>query len=166
MATPIGRAPGSFSPMISAPQNSISHPALRRVESSSDDDFSPSSLNLSKQRPPPQRALAQIFSNSGHNSSTGSLTNFSRPPPLRTDVPRKSSPALSAASSTRSPILDIHRHGRKHSQTQGSFEAFLPTAAHSNLGSMGNLDKALSASMYISLKPSFRINTRVLQAVD
>lgn len=57
------------------------------------------------------------------------------------NVSRNASPALSI--STRSPVVDIHRHGRKHSQTQGAFEPYLASASSSN---MGNLDKALSAS--------------------
>lgn len=63
---------------------------------------------------------------------------------MRIDAgPRSASPLTV---STRSPVVDTHRvHGRKHSQTQGSFEPYLHTAATSNL-SMGNLDKALSAS--------------------
>ena len=47
----------------------------------------------------------------------------------------------------KSSVGDFQRgHGRKHSQTQGSFEAYLPTAATSNLGSMANLNTGLSAS--------------------
>jgi hypothetical protein len=46
-----------------------------------------------------------------------------------------------------SSVADLQRgHGRKHSQTQGSFDAYLPTAATSNLGSMANLNTGLSAS--------------------
>lgn len=57
---------------------------------------------------------------------------------------RNASPLTAIAS--KSSISDFKVHGRKHSQTQGSFEAFLPTAASSNLGSMSNLNTGLSAS--------------------
>jgi hypothetical protein len=63
---------------------------------------------------------------------------------VRTDLPlRTASPTVS----TRTPDSAGWRgHGRKHSQTQGSFEPYLPTAALSNLGGMGGLQQALSAS--------------------
>lgn len=57
---------------------------------------------------------------------------------------RNASPLTSVAS--KSSIGDFRGHGRKHSQTQGSFEAYLPTAATSNLGSMSNLNTGMSAS--------------------
>ena len=40
----------------------------------------------------------------------------------------------------------VRGHTRKQSQTQGSFEPYLPTAASSNLSSMANLNTGLSAS--------------------
>ena len=135
--TPItGR--GGFSPMVQQGEQSASRPLIRRVESS-DDEYSP--LAVSKRKsdgPHPPRPLYAI---STLNSSTSSLTNFSRPTPPMPNVSRNASPALSI--STRSPVVDIHRHGRKHSQTQGAFEPYLASASSSN---MGNLDKALSAS--------------------
>lgn len=145
--TPV-RAPGSFSSM--APPSATSRPPLRRVESSSSDDES-NLLALPKQRAPVLQNAPQpprpLYALSAHNSSSSSLQNFSRPTPTPT---RADSPARNASQltvSTRSPVVDSFRgHGRKHSQTQGSFEAYLPTAATSNLANMGNLDKALSAS--------------------
>ncbi|KAH8601058.1 HbrB-like-domain-containing protein [Bisporella sp. PMI_857] len=134
--TPItGRAPGSFSPMVS--QSQSARPALRRVESSSSDE---ADLNVPKPRsdaPLPPRPLYAVPAN---NSSTGSLTNFSRPTLPALSTPRNASPALSI--STKSPVVDFHRHTRKHSQTQGAFEPYLASAG----SNMGNLDKALSAS--------------------
>jgi len=129
---------GGFSPMVQHREQSSSRPLIRRVESS-DEDYSP--LAGSKRQsdgPHPPRPLYAV---SAHNSSTSSLTNFSRPTPPMPNVSRNASPALSI--STRSPVIDIHRHGRKHSQTQGAFEPYLASASSSI---MGNLDKALSAS--------------------
>jgi hypothetical protein len=132
------------------PQSASSRPPIRRVESSSSDDSG--LLSIAKQLSPvaqdaPQPPRPPFYASPSHNSSTGSLTNFSRPTPpaLRTDVPGRNASPITPSS--RFPNVDSPRgHGRKHSHTQGSFEAYLPTAATSNLASMGNLDKALSAS--------------------
>lgn len=45
---------------------------------------------------------------------------------------------MSPMTSARSSSDYLRGHARKHSQTQGSFEAYLPTAAHSNLSSMAH----------------------------
>ena len=132
--------------MVSQPASA--RPPLRRVESSSDEE--PSSFTIPKQRSPAlQNALQPprpLYASAAHNSSSSSLQNFSRPtPPLvHTDVPVRNASALTIT--TRSPVVDYKGHGRKHSQTQGSFEPYLHTVATSNLANMGNLDKALSAS--------------------
>ena len=145
--TPQHRAPGSFSPMIQPAANS--RPALRRVDTSDDED-EPLSINKSRpvgipqNVPPPPRPL---YSSSTANSSSSSLQNFSRPT-LNTALgpqPARNASPLSVA--PKSATSDFHRgHGRKHSQTQGSFEPYLPTAANSNLGSMANVNTGLSAS--------------------
>ncbi|KAK6582036.1 hypothetical protein PZA11_005733 [Diplocarpon coronariae] len=151
--TPIQRAPGSFSPMV---QPSTSRPALRRVESSDDDDNDGDDtlLTTSKPRATPvtQHGLTALpsrplYSSSPANSSTSSLQNFSRPT-LNTALGSQASRNASPLSVTpKSAASDFHRgHGRKHSQTQGSFEPYLPTAVNSNLQNMANLNNGLSAS--------------------
>lgn len=148
--TPQQRAPGSFSPM----QPSTSRPALRRVESSDDDGDDDKPLAVSKPRntsvtqhapaaPPPR---PPFYSSSPATSSTSSLQNFSRPT-VNTNLGQQYSRNQSPLSTTPKSTVEIHRgHGRKHSQTQGSFEPFLPTAAQSNLGGMANPNTGLSAS--------------------
>ncbi|KAG0646185.1 Target of rapamycin complex 2 subunit bit61 [Hyphodiscus hymeniophilus] len=142
------RAPGSFSPVVS--QSTSSRPHLRRVESSSSDDAAP--LTIPKQRTPvlqnaPTLPRALYAASPHANSSTSSLQNFSRPTikPVRNDSAgtlRDVSP-LTISTKTDFPGRG---HGRKHSQTQGSFEPYLPTAASSNLSSMANSNAGLSAS--------------------
>ncbi|KUJ13151.1 HbrB-like protein [Mollisia scopiformis] len=146
------RVPGSFSPMVA--QSASSRPPLRRVESSSSEDSTPLTINKPRtaapvrlqNAPTPPRPLYA----SNANSSTSSLQNFSRPTintvQARSDLPLRNASPLSTAPKT--SISDHYRggHGRKHSQTQGSFEPYLPTAAASNLGSMANLNTGLSAS--------------------
>lgn len=155
------RAPGSFSPMLPPSTASTRPTQVRRVDSSSDDDDVP--LALLKQRTPlvvqqqtqqqnaPQPPRPLYALSAAHNASSSSLQNFSRPTPAPAPVRTTDPPAARNASqlsvSTRSPVVESFRgHGRKHSQTQGSFEAYLPHASTSNLANMGNLDKALSAS--------------------
>jgi len=168
--TPQTRAPGSFSPMVTAAQSSTtSRPALRRVESSSeeeDDDGTP--LTISKPRPSTTSASASaigsaiprqnaptpppprpLYAQSQANSSTSSLQNFSRPTAVhaRSDLPLRSASPAPALAPLKQSTSDFHRgHGRKHSQTQGSFEPHLPTVATSNLGSMADPNTSLSAS--------------------
>ncbi|KAJ5038024.1 uncharacterized protein L3040_006897 [Drepanopeziza brunnea f. sp. 'multigermtubi'] len=150
------RAPGSFSPMS---QPLISRPALRRVESSDgedDDDNDEKLVPVVKsrngsvtQQHASTAGLSQrpFYSSSPATSSTTSLQNFSRPTintALGLQSSRNASP-LSAVS--KSATSDFYRgHSRKHSQTQGSFEPYLPTAAHSNIGNMANHNNVLSAS--------------------
>jgi len=152
------RAPGSFSPAIPASTSTIPRRPVQRIASSPDEEAGP--LTVAKQRAPalqnapaPPRPLYAASAQA--NTSTSSLQNFSRPTPtpLRTDLPqtqtqRAGSPLTASAKSPDSSVHGTpHRgHGRKHSKTQGSFEPYLPTAAFSNMGNMGNLDKALSAS--------------------
>lgn len=159
--TPI-RAPGSFSPVVQSTQ-STSRPAIRRVESSSDEESTSLQDNKPRSSQPPRRPPVltplqtvqnapilppprQIFTSSHANSSSSSLQSFSRPligSHVRSDLPlRNASPSTPRASSN-----EFQRgHGRKHSHTQGSFEPYLPTTATSNLGSMTNLNTGLSAS--------------------
>ncbi|TAQ85670.1 hypothetical protein B7494_g6010 [Chlorociboria aeruginascens] len=142
------RAPGGFSPVVSqAPETAISRPAIRRVESSSSED--PLAINTrldthNEPLPPPKPFYAQSHA----NSSTGSLLNFSRPTgtPVRSELPLRNVSPLTATPTSKSSIEGFHRHIRKLSNNQGSFEAYLPTAANSNLGSMANLNPGLSAS--------------------
>ncbi|KAF8850998.1 HbrB-like protein [Acephala macrosclerotiorum] len=156
--TPQLRAPGnqgSFSPMVA--QSASSRPPLRRVESSDDEDSQPLTINKPRTAAPVRQQNAPVppprslyAANANANASTSSLQNFSRPTSnttqARSDLPLRNASPLSAA--PRTSIGDSHRlgHGRKHSQTQGSFEPYLPTAATSNLGSMANLNTGLSAS--------------------
>ncbi|KAA8574578.1 hypothetical protein EYC84_006024 [Monilinia fructicola] len=150
---PLPRAPGSFSPIVQQ-GTSISTTPLRRVESSSSEDLPlPPSLS-SKVRPQSQNAPAPprpfYTQSTKSNSSTTSLQNFSRPTlaQVRTDIggtPLRNASPLTAVAS-KSSTSDFKAHGRKHSQTQGSFEAYLPTAASSNLGNMSNLNTGASAS--------------------
>ncbi|CZS90509.1 related to CYC8 General repressor of transcription [Rhynchosporium agropyri] len=147
--TPLQRAPGSFSPMV---QPTNSRPALRRVESSDEED-EPLTINRSRAAAAPQQNVPipaplpprPLYSSSPASSSTSNLQNFSRPTlntALSSQTARNASP-LSVAPKSES----FHRgHGRKHSQTQGSFEPTLPTAVNSNLGSMANVNAGLSAS--------------------
>lgn len=157
MATPgPPRQPGSFSPIVPL-QSASSRPTLRTVESSSSDDFpalSVPSQQQQQQHAQVQNAPSPIRPSQGAvtfhaNSSVTSLQNFSSRPSAaalsRTELPQRN---VSPTSLAQKPSTgDLSRgHGRKHSQTQGSFEPYLPTAAHSNLGSMANLTQTLSAS--------------------
>ncbi|KAH6682759.1 HbrB-like-domain-containing protein [Halenospora varia] len=145
------RAPGSFSPVVppsSQSQSTSSRPQVRRVESSSSEDSGP--LTINKARIQQQNAPAPPrppFATSHANSSSSSLQNFSRPTPpapSRSDLPLRNATPLTSSSRPSGEFL--RGHGRKHSQTQGSFEPFLPTAASSNLSSMANLNSGMSAS--------------------
>ncbi|TGO58107.1 hypothetical protein BOTNAR_0187g00140 [Botryotinia narcissicola] len=147
------RAPGSFSPIVQQ-SSSSQGPPLRRIESSSSEDLPPPPSLGSRVRPQSQNAPAPprpfYAQSTKSNSSSTSLQNFSRPTlaQVRTDIggtPLRNASPLTAIAS-KSSISDFKVHGRKHSQTQGSFEAYLPTAASSNLGSMSNLNTGLSAS--------------------
>jgi hypothetical protein len=144
----VPRAPGSFSPIVQPP--SAQRPSLQRVESSSSEDLPPPpSLAGNKARPQSQNAPAPprpFYAQPKSNSSTTSLQNFSRPTlaQVRSDTPSRNASPLTVAA--KSSISDFRGHGRKHSQTQGSFEAYLPTAATSNLGSMANVNTGVSAS--------------------
>ncbi|KAH6721895.1 HbrB-like-domain-containing protein [Leptodontidium sp. 2 PMI_412] len=148
--TPQHRAPGSFSPMV---QPANSRPALRRVESSDDED-EPLTINKPRIAAAPQNVPTPtplpprpFYSSSPANSSTSSLQNFSRPTLNTALGPQPSRNASPLSVAPKSATSDFHRgHGRKHSQTQGSFEPYLPTAANSNLGSMANVNNGLSAS--------------------
>ncbi|KAG9241634.1 HbrB-like-domain-containing protein [Calycina marina] len=125
---------GSFSPTI---QSQSPRPATRRAESP-DEENSPAALPKRQSDGPfhPRH----LYALASQNSSTSSL-NFSRPTASMPNASRNASPSLSI--STQSPVVGgVHRHGRKHSQTQGAFEAFLPSAGAFSM----NLDKALSAS--------------------
>jgi hypothetical protein len=161
------RTPGSFSPVVTTtnianPSQSqagskTARPPLRRVDSSSSEESTP--LTISKPRATQHNQIANaqvalpapprpLYANSHANSSTGSLTNFSRPKPLvqsRSDLPlRNASPLIGGqrpapVSTDSSTSAFVRGHGRKHSHTQGSFEPFLPsTLDPSNLGSMAN----------------------------
>lgn len=136
------RVPGSFSPIVQPP--SAQRPSVQRVESSSSEDLPPPpSLAGNKARPQSQNAPAPprpFYTQSKSNSSTTSLQNFSRPTiaQVRSDTPSRNASPLTVAA--KSSISDFRGHGRKHSQTQGSFEAYLPTAATSNLGNMANVN--------------------------
>ncbi|KAF4627327.1 hypothetical protein G7Y89_g10826 [Cudoniella acicularis] len=153
------RAPGSFSPVVppssssqsqsQSQSQSTSRPQLRRVESSSSKDSTPLAIQKARVQqqnaptPPPPRPP---YANPKANSSTSSLQNFSRPtPPVqpRSDLPFRNAAPLTAS---RPSGEFLRGHGRKHSQTQGSFEPYLPTAATSNLGSMANPTTGMSAS--------------------
>ncbi|PQE32139.1 hypothetical protein CJF32_00001746 [Rutstroemia sp. NJR-2017a WRK4] len=144
----VPRAPGSFSPIVQPP--SAQRPSLQRVESSSSEDLPPPpSLAGNKARPQSQNAPAPprpFYAQPKSNSSATSLQNFSRPTlaQVRSDTPSRNASPLTVAA--KSSISDFRGHGRKHSQTQGSFEAYLPTAATSNLGSMANVNTGLNAS--------------------
>ena len=140
------RAPGSFSPLVS--QSTFQRTEPRRVESSSSDDSLPPSqqrTQVVQNAPTLPRALYAASANA--NSSTSSLQNFSRPTitSVRNELsstPRDVSPLTISA---RSDFLG-RGHARKHSQTQGSFEPYLATAASSNLSSMANTNNGLNAS--------------------
>ncbi|KAK2927552.1 TORC2 component Bit61/PRR5 [Fusarium oxysporum f. sp. vasinfectum] len=122
------RGPGSFAPLSSSSAqpsqlSTSSRPALRRVETSDDEDETPRpSITIPKSRPPPQpqpsspaTPIYAQFTTHG-NSSTASLGhhNFSRP--------------ANARSVTQgSPATLVKGHARKHSATQGSFEPTLPS---------------------------------------
>ena len=142
------RAPGSFSPVVSQSVSS-QRPQLNRVESSSSDDSA--ALAVPKQRTPviqnaPTLPRSLYAASANANTSTSSLQNFSRPTitPIRTE----SSTLRDVSPLTISTKTDFpgRGHARKHSQTQGSFEPYLPTAASSNLSSMANPNTGLSAS--------------------
>lgn len=166
--TPIGaRAPGSFSPIVSSSTTS-SRPLLRRVESSDSESTSSKNsqpvISLSKRPQLPANSSSKnnagpprpLYASSISNSSTSSLQsqNFSRPnpAPLRTDLARSELRNVSPMTTSRSSSDYLRGHARKHSQTQGSFEAYLPTAANSNLGSMahGNGSSTTVASSQLS----------------
>lgn len=151
---PAARAPGSFSPVVS--QSLSSRPPIRRVESSSsddndDDDHKSSPLAVPKQRIPvvhnPSRSL--YAASALANSSNSSLQNLNLSRPTIAHVRHEASTPLRDVSPlTIAAKIDFpgRGHARKHSQTQGSFEPYLPTAATSNLSSMANPNPGLSAS--------------------
>ncbi|KAM5348575.1 hypothetical protein ACJ41O_008399 [Fusarium nematophilum] len=131
------RGPGSFSPLSSSSAqpsqlSTSSRPALRRVESSDDDDeITPRpSITIPKSRQPqqaqPSSPATPIYTQftSHANSSSASLGhhNFSRP-------------AGSRAVTQGSAATLVKGHARKHSATQGSFEPTLPSMSTSNLSS-------------------------------
>ncbi|KAH8811559.1 HbrB-like-domain-containing protein [Xylogone sp. PMI_703] len=149
------RQPGSFSPIISL-QPTSSRPTLRAVESSSPDDSPALSATSQQQqqRTQVQNAPSPVRPSHGPvtfhaNSSVTSLQSFSARPSAgalsRIDLPQRNVSPLPLSQKPSTGDL-VRGHGRKHSQTQGSFEPYLPTAAHSNLGSMANLNSNLSAS--------------------
>lgn len=171
------RAPGSFSPMVAQTGASkTSRPALRRVETSSSDEAESTPIQVHKVRAsvsPSLQAQNELspttprpfYAFPNANSSTGSLQNFSRPtaPQPRSDLPLRTASPASIAPSTRTSS-DFHRgHGRKHSQTQGSFEPYLPTAATSNLGSMANLNTDLRSASQIAAQAAFQHQTHLRQ---
>ncbi|RFU25737.1 hypothetical protein B7463_g10603, partial [Scytalidium lignicola] len=146
------RQPGSFSPMPLQP--TASRPTLRTVESSSSDDSPAISTASQQHRPQAQNAPSPIRPSHGPvtfhaNPSVTSLQSFSTRPSAgalsRIDLPQRNASPLPLAQKPSTGDL-ARGHGRKHSQTQGSFEPYLPTAAHSNLGSMANLNSNLTAS--------------------
>ena len=138
------RAPGSFSPVVHT--STAQRRPLQKAEDSSEEDSRP--VAVAKRRGPVQQNVTapprSVYSAQAlANSSTTSLQNFSRPTPspLRTDLPL----GTGSTAAVRTPdSATIRGHGRKNSHTQGSFEPYLPS--YSNMGGMGNLDKALSAS--------------------
>lgn len=148
---PLPRTPGSFSPVVLS--STAPRPALRRVDSSDSEGSSP--LIIPKRAPaanPPQNAPIPpqprpLYALSTANSSTGSLQNLSLPtsPQSRSDLPLRHASPLTINTNTRTHS-DYRGYGRKTSQTQGSFEPYLPTAATSNLGNMANINLNLSAS--------------------
>ncbi|RKF57426.1 putative HbrB [Erysiphe neolycopersici] len=157
---PSVRAPGSFSSAVDIISTSRSD--FPKVGGSSPTD---DLLSLRPQKPrlntsvsrndyptqvqvQPPRAL--FASSQGSHSITSLQSfNFSRPtshsnnirtvevPPAR--LPHQNPPQKLSNS-------EYHRHGRKHSSTQGSFEAYLPTAANNNLSNMANPNSGLIAS--------------------
>ena len=147
---PPARAPGSFSPIAPHTASTTAtsqRPPLRRVETSSSEDLS---LLVSKSRPQSsQNAHAPprpFYAHSKGNSSSTSLQNFSRPTGslIRSETPLRNASPLNLALATKSSVGDFQKgHGRKHSQSQGSFSPILPTAASSNLSNMAT---GLSAS--------------------
>jgi len=141
------RAPGSFSPLTGTVSP---RPPPRRVESSGSED----NVSLSIQKPRSHATstaggtpiYAQFTAHP--NSSTSSLTNFSRP----TLNASRSNPATLAAGRDEAPTPTTARsvsslapgggererkgHHRKHSATQGLFEPTLPSTSTSNLSQM------------------------------
>jgi hypothetical protein len=175
------RAPGSFSPVIRQEAAfNTSRPALRRVETSSSDEAdsiqvpkvrdtprtrSSASPSLQGQNEPTPTPPRPFYAFPSANSSTGSLQNFSRPTAIqsRSDLPLRTASPASIAPSIRTSS-DFHRgHGRKHSQTQGSFEPYLPTAATSNLGSMANLNTDIRSASQIAAQAAFQHQTHLRQ---
>ncbi|KAF5010500.1 hypothetical protein FDECE_3355 [Fusarium decemcellulare] len=130
------RGPGSFSPLSSSAAqlsqiSTSSRPALRRVETSDDEESTPRpSITIPKSRQPqghqPSSPATPVYSQftSHANSSSASLGhhNFSRPAGTRA-VTQGSQATL------------VKGHARKHSATQGSFEPTLPSMSTSNLSS-------------------------------
>ena len=110
---------------------------------------SPLAAAIPKQRTPMvHNAPRSLYAASAlANSSNSSLLNFSRP--TIAHVRHETSSTLRDVSPlTIAAKIDFpgRGHSRKHSQTQGSFEPYLPTAATSNLSSMANPNPGLSAS--------------------
>lgn len=156
LTNPPPRPPGSFSATV-APLNVTKRPPIRRVDSSDSED----AVAL-KNRVVTQSAPRPPYVQSQSNSSTASLQSFSRPLTATRDPPANRDGASDSSSgwhrghfrkqSHEGHSLDKHgrklsneglipghgsgEHGRKHSQTQGSFEAYLPTAANSTLPNM------------------------------
>ncbi|KAG8362396.1 hypothetical protein FVEN_g446 [Fusarium venenatum] len=146
------RGPGSFNPLSSSSaqpsqlSTKSSRPALRRVETSDDEDETPRpSITIPKSRQPsqlqpssPATPIYSQFTTHG-NSSTASIGhhNFSRP--------------ANARSVTQgSPATLVKGHARKHSATQGSFEPTLPSMSTSNLSSHLGMSQQNSSTTSMS----------------
>ncbi|KHJ34261.1 putative HbrB [Erysiphe necator] len=156
------RAPGSFSAAV------VTIPTTRS-DISKAGSFSSSTEDLQSSRPQKPRLNTNVSRNNNYSaqglvqpprplyaSSQGNLSasslqsfNFSRPTTHSNNVRAAETPPPRLTRQNNSQKMsnsEYHRHGRKHSSTQGSFEAYLPTAANNSLGNMTSLNTGLSAS--------------------
>ena len=154
------RLPGSFSPIVQPPLDSRSN--FYQIETSNPDDsagqknqipqLSPkTSLSSTPAASVQVHGPRPLYTLSQGNSSSSSLQNYNisrpsshsgttRPEPASRHIPTV------VGTTSKSSTGEFARNGRLHSSTQGSFEAYLPTAANGNLSSMVNSNTGLTAS--------------------
>ncbi|POS82985.1 hypothetical protein EPUL_005454 [Erysiphe pulchra] len=155
------RAPGSFSSAVGIISNSRSDLSKEEGSSSTDDlqSLRPQkprlNTNVSRNNNYPTQVQVQppraLYASSQGNLSATSLQsfNFSRPTTHSNNIRTVELPSVRLPHQNPSQKLsnsEYHRHGRKHSSTQGSFDAYLPTAANNNLSNMANPNAGLNSS--------------------
>ncbi|RKF73269.1 putative HbrB [Golovinomyces cichoracearum] len=109
--------------------------------------------------------LRPLYASYQENFSASSLQNYNYSRPSSNSSANRAEPA--PRPSHQAPIqkksnTDYNSHGRKHSCTQGSFEAYVPTTADNNYGSLANPTSGLSTS-HIAAQAAMQYKTHVRQ---